>query len=265
MLTAPRAVDAQSVGGRVVEEGTLEPVPYAGVTLVDSADAVIASTVADSLGSFFVRARPGHYRLRADRIGFATATSESIELRENEPLIVELRLSARGVPLEPLIVRARGIDRGEDAFKRRRELGEGVFLTQDSIALRKPRFAWDVFRGVAGINVDQSGRVFSFSGGRCMAIYVDNNARPYAWYNPNRSRSGLFNSRRSATAGDPRLALGGEGYGHVLGGNLRGIEVYRDFWEIPEELRTAARVEALWPADVLLPCGMALIWTKVAW
>jgi hypothetical protein len=249
----------------VVEDGTLAPVAYAGVALVDSAGQVVANAVADSLGSFFLRAEPGEYRLRAERIGFATATSESIELRADEPIIVELRLSAQGVPLEPMIVRARGIERGEDAFKRRHELGEGVFLTQDSVALREPRFGWDVFRGVDGINVDQYGRVYSFSGGRCMAIFVDNNARPYAWHNPTSSRSGLFRSPHSGSAGDSRLALNGQGYSHVLGNNLRGVEVYRDFWEIPEELRTAARVDALWPADVTVPCGMAIIWTKLAW
>lgn len=256
---------AQSVGGRVLEEGSLQPVAYTGIALLDSAGTVVISTVADSLGSFYLRAGPGRYRLRAERIGYATVTSEPVELRSDEPVIVELRVSASGIPLEPLIVRARGIERGEDAFKRRRALGEGVFLDGDSVALREPRYAHDVFRGVDGINV-VNGAVSSFSGGRCMAIYIDNNSRPYAWYSPVRSRTSLFRDRRSTVApGNPNLALDGAGAEFVTGDGIRGVEVYRNFWEIPEELRTADRVDALWPGRSALPCGMAIIWTRIAW
>ena len=46
----------------MVEDGTLAPVAYAGVALVDSAGQVVANAVADSLGSFFLRAEPGEYR-----------------------------------------------------------------------------------------------------------------------------------------------------------------------------------------------------------
>lgn len=265
----PLELCAQSIGGRVLEEGSLQPVAYAGVALVDTAGAVVRSVVADSFGSFFLRADPGSYRLQASRIGYETVTSEAIVLRDGEPVIVELRVSARGVPLEPLIVRARGIERGEDAFRRRRDLGEGVFLDQDSVALREPRFAWHVFRGVEGIMLKESfdgAQIYSFSGGRCMAIYVDNNARPYAWYSPSSSRTSLFRERRTSVApGNPDLALGGAGLLHILGSSIRGVEVYRNFWEIPEELRTADRVSALWPSKSTLPCGMAIIWTRVAW
>jgi hypothetical protein len=266
----PKTAVAQSVGGRVMEEGSLQPIAYAGVALIDPAGTVVVSTVADSLGSFYLRAEPGSYRLRAQRIGYATSTSESILLRENEPVIVELRLSASGVPLEPLIVRARGIERGEDGFARRRALGEGVFLDQDSVTLREPKFAWDVFRGVEGIQfrmADLRPRIYSFSGGRCMAIYVNHNARPFMWDAPSMSRTDRLGQgrRTTVTPGNPALAMDGVGLDHILAGDIRGVEVYRNFWEIPDELRTADRIEALWPGQTKLPCGMAVIWTKVAW
>jgi len=260
---------AQSVAGRVLEDGTLQPVPFASAALVDSADNVVASVVADSLGSFFLRADPGSYRLRAQRIGYATATSEPILLRRDEPVIVELRLSVSGVPLEPLIVRARGMERGEDAFRRRRDLGAGVFLDPDSVALRRPRFAWHAFRGVEGIMMKETftgARIYSFSGGRCMAIYVDHNPRPYAWDTPSSGASGLFRGRAPNVGPfDSRLALGGGALSHIVGESIRGVEVYRDFWEIPEELKTAQRIKDLWRDNAPMPCGMAIIWTSVAW
>lgn len=244
-VVAASTATGQTVGGQVVQDSTRRAVPFADVALLDTAEVVVRTVAADSSGSFFFRADPGRYKLRASRIGYATVLSGVIELRPEEPVIVELVIAVEGFPLEPLIVKARGIERGRDAWARRRQLGTGVFLDRDSIALREPRFVWDAFRGVKGIIVDRGG-IRAMAGYRCMALFVNLNANPY------------HVSGSPGLGGPPRLALGGQATEMILPSEIEGIEVYHTFWDIPEELRTAQMID-VWP------CGVAIAWTRVAW
>jgi len=239
-----------------VEEGSAVPVAFSDVALLDSAGTVAASATADSLGNFFIRGRAGLYRLRARRLGYATATSEPIALRAGEPLVVELRLSAAGIPLEPLVVRARGPERGRDGFARRRALGSGLFLTRDSVALREPRKATDAFRSVRGVFTIESPNsvaIRTMRGYRCLALFVDFHVNAFAMTGEgglNGSRSLLLNPKGESAAYINRF---------VDPARIEGIEVYHTFWDIPEELRTASRLGSVWP------CGIAIIWTSTVW
>jgi hypothetical protein len=225
---------AQSVAGLVLEHPIRVPVSFAEVALLDTTGAMLRGTIADSSGSFFLTAEPGRYQLRASRIGYATITSEVLELRAEEPVVVELRMAPAGIPLEPLVVRARGIERGRDAWARRRDTGTGTFLDRDSIALREPRFVWDAFRGVKGIRVGNEGGISAMAGFRCMRTYFNLNLRQ---------------SPLGDLALDTRMILPRE---------IEAIEVYLTYWDIPEELRGSA-------ASDTWPCGLAIVWTKVGW
>jgi hypothetical protein len=47
--------------------------------------------------------------------------------------------------------------------------------------------------------------------------------------------------------------------------SLRGIEIYRNYSEIPAELKQGLRTHDLVNPKYLEPCGIAWVWTKNAW
>jgi hypothetical protein len=266
LITAAAAHDGsgQRITGRVVEEGTDRGVGTALVSLLGGDSAVAARVLTDSAGFFLVDgATPGIYRLRAERLGFAVVISEPIDLIRGEVVNVVLRMSARGIPLAPLEVRARGArERGRDGFERRRALGLGVFLTEDSVRRRSPAVATDAFYGIPKITIMDAGRganVYSLSGGKCLVIYVDNHVFPVQVGRPPTTAQ----MRRGAFVIE-------DGLNWFVGPDqIRGIEVYRNFSEVPVELRTAVRMIDLSPPIGSLrqvePCGLAWVWTNGAW
>lgn len=129
---------AQVITGRVLEWGSDRPVPAVSVTLV-AADRSLFVTEADSLGSFRVAVPgAGWYRLRLGRIGYASVTSDSLEVGPGEGLEVTVRLSVAAVPLEPLLVVERRDEvRPRSELERRLESGRrtglGVFITREEL------------------------------------------------------------------------------------------------------------------------------------
>ncbi|HEX5725721.1 MAG TPA: carboxypeptidase regulatory-like domain-containing protein [Longimicrobiaceae bacterium] len=81
LLAAAAPLAAQEVRGDLREAGSGRPVAGALVTLLDAAGAAQASALTDSAGRFAVRApAAGTFRLRAERPGYATATSPALAL-----------------------------------------------------------------------------------------------------------------------------------------------------------------------------------------
>jgi hypothetical protein len=102
-LATPAA--PQMVIGRVVDATTGAPVPGVEITLFDTLGVSHATVLGGSTGEFFFMIpSPGAYRLRAARLGYATAETRPIEIKADEAVEVELRLAVRPVELEPLTV-----------------------------------------------------------------------------------------------------------------------------------------------------------------
>lgn len=92
---------AQTVHGRLVEEATGQPISGAIVVLLDGNARQVAGVLSNDAGGFIVRApSPGAYRLRADRIGYASTLSPRLELSAGENLEYRLAASTRAVELE---------------------------------------------------------------------------------------------------------------------------------------------------------------------
>jgi hypothetical protein len=265
---------AQRITGRVVEDGTDRGIGYAQVSLVARDSNVVASALADSVGYFVIDAAAGTYRVRTTGLGYATFESDTIPLRPGEVLNIVLRLSIEGIPLAPLEVRARARDEpGRFGFARRQALGKGYFLTDDSIAVRQPVVATDAFYGIPRIDILDNGtgspQVLSWSGAKCLAIFLDNMPRP-------------IEMAHAPTNANLRIGLFGKGSGYLNQytdvKRIRAIEIYRDWSEVPRELRTAMRVGYLMrePSRSSLsrldgslreiePCGLAWVWTDLGW
>lgn len=178
-------------------------------------------------------------------------------LHADEPVVIELRMAARGIPIEPLVVHARGRELGRDGFMRRRELGTGAFLTPDSIELRHPRQIADAFRVAEGIILYErpgyTTRIGSMQGQRCMMVFVDHYPDPFAMF---------FNKYQPMVL--PRMAMGlpinsTRGLEMFDVDQVLGIEVYASYKQLPAELRSAARMKDTWP------CGVAIVWTGRGW
>jgi hypothetical protein len=261
--------NAQRLSGRVVEREGDVRIAEVQVSLLDESGNAVRSTWTDTAGYFVLEARrPGTHRLTAVRYGYAKYTSEAFRIDAGETVTVVVRLSPEGIPLEPLEVRARGGDeRGRDGFERRRALGRGYFLTLDSIWARRPALASDALHAVPGVVVfDGMGTVsvYPLGGGKCFIMYVDH------WPV----------GRMAGSMPDMRKPLGWSDRDQGPINNLkvewiRGIEIYRNLFEVPQELRTASRMLDLWgtPGSTRAPggrwrgepCGMIWVWTNIGW
>lgn len=107
LLFAPASGAGQEVRGRLVVEGSGEPVSGAFVVLEDSARGRADAALSAADGAFHVEAsRPGTYRLSAERIGFRTWRSSPFRLEKGETLSRGFEISVRPVRLTDLRVEA---------------------------------------------------------------------------------------------------------------------------------------------------------------
>ena len=97
----------QTVRGSLTEEGSGVPIEGALVVLLPAgADSAAAATLTDSAGGFRLRATPGHWRLRADRIGHRSVLSPPFELGPATDTTIPLAALPEALPVEPLDVLA---------------------------------------------------------------------------------------------------------------------------------------------------------------
>jgi hypothetical protein len=274
LLSAALPAEAQRFTGRVIDATTGERIGLAHVALLDAEGSVLRSVLSDTAGHFVLDARrSGSYRLRVSSLGYAAYESPRIDLAADETFTADVRLSAAGIPLDPLVVRARsGEERGRFGFDRRCALGTGVCLTEDSIWARHPRLVSDALYSVPGVQVwemDGNVQVFSMRGGKCFMMYRDH------W--PIGVLVGVQPDIRQ-----PQFPPGASERMRCFQGfincyfnvqDIRGIEIYRDITEVPRELRDVRFID-LWPNSWMTranrlwgreACGLIWIWTDQGW
>lgn len=101
-------VMAQSLTGRVLEEGTDTPVPMAGVYLLDRRGRVVRRTLADGLGRFSLEVpRTADYYLRVEGFGYRTLTSLLLRIPQDRAYQLDLEVRPEPVMIDPLEVTVR--------------------------------------------------------------------------------------------------------------------------------------------------------------
>lgn len=106
MLQPASPVLAQTVRGRVTAEGSGAAIPGAVVQLLDAQGEGVIGTLSEREGGYMLRApRPGSYRLRVERIGFASRTSEMLELGAGAEFEYSLTVSTEPVLLAGVTAR----------------------------------------------------------------------------------------------------------------------------------------------------------------
>lgn len=109
-FAAVTSLPAQSVRGIVTDRETGQPVPGVFVTLRSAAtDTRIDGTLSTEGGHYALSAPgPGSYRIRVERIGYESWTSEPFELAANATISRPLEIGVQAVALEGLQVAVTG-------------------------------------------------------------------------------------------------------------------------------------------------------------
>lgn len=231
VLSLASPAGAQTIIGRLVEDSTKAPVQAGTLFLLGRDSLVLASGVADSLGHFVVTAPThGRYLLRAEAVGYRSATTGELDLEDADTLAVEFHLSAQAVPLQPLVVTGRTPRMGSDLagfYERARNDRLGTFITRQQIETRSPYRTTELLRSLPGVRLITSrgntGSHVVVRGDCVPALFIDGVHVPL--------------------------------YGHTIDDFVRvtdieGIEFYRMAGELPAEFSAHGA------------CAAILIWTR---
>jgi hypothetical protein len=181
------AVEAQTFQGRVLGQGTQEPVGTALVKLVDEDGAELAITIADSAGLYRVEAEePGVFRLVAERIGYRPLESPLLEaLDPNGTYPIDLEMTPAPVELRGFTVMTDRLPEEEADRTVRQIIGLSPkslrfrsvdFLTlQDHLA--RAHTLVDVMRWEFGAGIivyeTRDGPCFGYRGRSCLPVYLN--------------------------------------------------------------------------------------------
>jgi hypothetical protein len=110
-LCGPATVTAQTVGGSVREDGSGAAVRGATVVLERVGGKARAGASTDSAGAFVVplAGGSGRYIIRVGHPSYLPF-ADTLQLRGQETITLEVRLGREAIPVQPLVVSAR-IDR----------------------------------------------------------------------------------------------------------------------------------------------------------
>lgn len=222
---------AQVIRGNLLDEATDRPIESGTVTLLTRDSAFIARVSTDTAGAFLLPvARPGAYRLGAERLGFVTAISPPITLSTRDTIDVEFRLSTQVMVLKPLVVTSKRRRPGPlaDFQERARQRGFGTFITRDDIEKRHPYTTTALLRTIPGIQLFPRAR----GGGHHIRL---RNCSPAIFID------GVRFEPLGFTVDDMVSVL-----------DLEGIEVYKTAAEAPVQYTSRN------PG-----CGVILFWTRI--
>lgn len=219
--------------GRVIEDGSLEPIAAARVSLFDLDERFVGAVTTDENGRFLYDvAKASAVRLRVQRIGYSETLTPLLRFDDHKSFEVEVRLRTDAVLVAPLEVTAVG-GRGNpffSGFEHRRKVGAGVYFSRADVERRKPALITDLIGSVPGVHLNGSGtgsrRIITMGRTQCPAqLYVD----------------GFFVNVAGAYSLDEVVAPS----------DVEGIEVYHGLGTVPAEFMSAqAR------------CGVIVVWTR---
>jgi hypothetical protein len=161
-------VSAQTIRGRLLEDGSDAPIASATISLLSENQRVLTGALTDADGFFRISTpREGRFMLRAERIGYRQTYTPFLELMQGDSLEVEFRIAADAVLLAPITVTATTRpwwERTESvamwAFFERREqferLGQGRFLTRDELQFHDGSPLWMMLASQPGARLAQS-------------------------------------------------------------------------------------------------------------
>jgi hypothetical protein len=224
---------AQTVSGSVREEESGAAIAGARVTLQPLGGRGGTTVATDDRGAFLVPlgGRSARYVILVVHPSYLPL-ADTLELRSQETVTLELRLGRDAIPLQPLVVKGR-VDRRLQGYRERLERGSGLgrFVTREQMDGMAAHRATDYLRRTSGVQLQQvsGGRIVALSGppGICVpVVFID--GMPLEQRVPDEVDERL----------DPEL--------------VEGIEIYHGSAGLPMEFASAQ------PSD----CGVVAFWTR---
>lgn len=162
LALTPLPAAAQVLEGTILEDGAGLPLPGTDVALLDGQGGLLVHATSDEGGAFALRAPgPGTYRLRIERLGYQTVTSDPFILRAGDRPSIDVHLVVQPVVMDPVQVEGEARDPrlARAGFYDRVAAGIGFFLTREEIEEAQADRLIDLFRSFRG------GQVVSASSG----------------------------------------------------------------------------------------------------
>lgn len=183
---APAPLVAQTFQGRVLEDGSNQPVATALVRLVDGEGTQHAVTIADSAGMYRVDAPgPGAYRLEAARLGYENFETPLLEASTRGAYPVDLLLIPAPLGLPGLAVETQRMSNAQADREIRRIIG----LSVGSLRFRPIRFneiqrhidagrnLTDLMRWTNTVSLivteTRDGPCFALRAGACLPVFLN--------------------------------------------------------------------------------------------
>jgi hypothetical protein len=141
----PARLGAQVVRGVALDDGSRAPVAAVELVVRDSAGTIVATVRSGADGRFRAEVpAAGRYTLTSRHIAYAAITSSVVLVGRGEEVVVEIRLRAEAVALEPVRVVARRYPdepRLREFYLRgeaNKAVGRGVVLMREDVAALGP-------------------------------------------------------------------------------------------------------------------------------
>ena len=230
----------QGLRGRVVDEAGLAPVAQAQLEVVSADGRWQGSTQSDSAGLFrIVVPRADVYRVSVTHVAYVPWTSDTLRVGTAEMLLVEVRLGRTAIPLQPIVITARGHPRLAEFDERRLGRTFGRFLTREEVEARGSNRTSELLRTMPGILVQgvtrrgrtgPTGNLIVMRGGvgTCLAsIFID----------------GVSTRQYPESTIDDMLSPG----------QIEGVEVYTSASAAPARYNEGTG------------CGVVLFWTRTGY
>jgi len=107
VLASPLGGQGQVITGRLVEQIERTPIDGAMVWLLDEADQPMAQVLTNQRGAFMMTAPTGgFFKLRADRIGHASAFTDVFQVMANDTIFVPIEAAVQAIQLAAIDVEA---------------------------------------------------------------------------------------------------------------------------------------------------------------
>jgi Carboxypeptidase regulatory-like domain len=104
----PPSLGAQTIAGAVFDSNTSAPLPGVLVSLLDSNGERVRAVLSDEVGRFTIEVGGfGRFRLRGERIGLRTTTTDTFDLFSLDPRFERILMNDRAVEIEGLVVDSR--------------------------------------------------------------------------------------------------------------------------------------------------------------
>lgn len=153
--------------GKVIDEDSKEPLPYATVSLFAQQDsALVSGGITDEFGAFSMEARAGRYYAHVDFLGYASRTISDLNLTADQKTLDlgEIGIQAASTDLEEVVVQ------GEREVMQL-ALDKKIFNVSDD-PINAGRSAADILGNLPSVTLDGDGNV-SLRGSKNVQILID--------------------------------------------------------------------------------------------